>query len=193
MKDVHDSHDPQDALERRLKQLPGELPPARDLWPEIAARIEAAAEGGAAPKRSPWGRGGWRVAALAASVALAAVLVARFDRDPPPDTSATPALATAPATFGAGHELGSEYRAARAGLTHDLESRLEALSPEARETVMENLAVIRQAAAEIDAALAKDPGNGLLQQLLLAAYQDELSVLANMQRVTARLPPRNEI
>jgi hypothetical protein len=187
MKDVHDQ---QDALERRLKRLPGELPPARDLWPEIAARIEA----GAVPEQSPAGRGGWRVAALAASVALVAVLVASFlGRDPPPDTSVTPVLAAAPATFGAGHELGSEYRAARAGLTHDLESRLETLSPEARETVMENLAVIRQAAAEIDAALAQDPGNGLLQQLLLAAYQDELSVLANMQRVTARLPSRNEI
>jgi hypothetical protein len=187
---MKDLHDPQDALERRLKQLPGELPPARDLWPEIAARIEAEA----APTRSLAGRGGWRVAALAASVALVAALVVSLPgRDPSPDTPVTPALVTAPVTFGAGHELGSEYRAARAGLTHDLESRLEALSPEARETVMENLAVIRQAAAEIDAALAQDPGNGLLQQLLLAAYQDELSVLANMQRVTARLPPRNEI
>jgi hypothetical protein len=176
MRDIDDSPDD---FERRLRALPRELPPARDLWPEIAARIEAEGESRPVPARAAW-----RV-----------VGVSLFGRDAPRETPSGPVFATAPAisTFGAGHDLGHEYRAARAGLTQDLEGRLEALSPEARETVIQNLALIRRAAAEIDAALAADPGNGLLQHQLLSAYQDELSVLANMQRVTARLPSRNEI
>jgi hypothetical protein len=189
MKDVNDTRD---SLDRRLRALPAEVPPARDLWPEIAARIEAEGE----ETHPAPARAGWRVFALAASVALAAVLgVSLSGRDAPQETRGVPVIATAPviSTFGSGHDLGTEFHAARAGLVHDMERRLEALSPEARQTVMENLEVIRRAAAEIDAALAEDPGNGLLQHQLLSAYQDELSVLANMQRVTARLPSRNEI
>jgi hypothetical protein len=191
MKDVDGTGD---ALDRRLRELPAEVPPARDLWPGIAARIEAERQE-AYPARA---RASWRVVALAASVALAAVLgVSHYVRDAPRETHRAPVLVTVPpisiSTFGSGHDLGTEYHAARAGLADDLERRLEALSPEARETVRENLEVIRRAAAEIDAALAEHPGNGLLQHQLLSAYQDELNVLANMQRVTARLPSRNEI
>jgi hypothetical protein len=178
----------QDALERRLRGLPAELPPARDLWAGIEARIRA----GEAEQRPPASRPTWRPVALAASVALVAVLVTTLVRDRGPESPA-PASVADTATFGPGHDLGSGYHAARAGLIDDLERRLDRLSPEARETVRENLATIRRAAAEIDAALAGDPANALLQQQLLAAYQDELTVLANMQRVTARLPIRNEI
>jgi hypothetical protein len=59
--------------------------------------------------------------------------------------------------------------------------------------VLQNLETIRQAMAEINAALGEDPANQFLQQQLLAAYQDELTVLANLQRVTERLSTRNEI
>jgi hypothetical protein len=176
-----------DALERRLGRLPQELPPARDLWAGIEARIRS--EEARSPRAGRLSRG---AAAMAASVALVAVLATALmlDRgqDPPP-----PAGVAGTATFGPGHELGPSYQAARAGLIDDLEQRLERLSPEARETVLENLATIRRSAAEIDAALAGDPANSLLQQQLLAAYHDELTVLANMQRVIARLPIRNEI
>jgi hypothetical protein len=178
----------QDRLERRLRELPTELPPARDLWAGIEARIRA----GEAEQRLPARRPAWRPVALAASVALVAVLATMLVRDRGP-APAPPASVAGMATFGPDHDLGAGYHAARAGLIDDLERRLDRLSPEARETVRENLATIRRAAAEIDAALAGDPANALLQQQLLAAYQDELTVLANMQRVTARLPIRNEI
>jgi hypothetical protein len=186
------------SLDQRLERLPRELPPERDLWPAIAARI-----GDPKPRRrnvpaSRWGLGtGWRLLAAAAAVALVAVLGIHVYfgdgepfQDPPPQAALAPEVLS---TFGPGHALGSGYQAARAGLVDDLERRLEALPPETRATVLENLETIRQAVAEINAALGDDPSSVLLQHQLLAAYQDELTVLAHLHRVTDRLPPRNEI
>ena len=179
-------------LDERLSKLPAEIPPGRDLWPEISARIDAGRSRAHRPARGAW----WRPVLAAASVALVAVLATNLRRgNESPQPEIVPAGPAMPptASFGPGHELGGGYLAARAGLTDDLERRLEALPPETRETVLENLATIRRATAEINAALGEDPANVLLQHQLLAAYQDELSVLANLQRVTGRLPQRNEL
>ena len=65
---------PNDDLDllRRLKQLPREREPARDLWTGIAARIEPRRPVAARPQR-------WIVAfALAATVAVVAVLATRL-------------------------------------------------------------------------------------------------------------------
>ncbi len=59
--------------------------------------------------------------------------------------------------------------------------------------VERNLAQIREAVKEINQALEDDPGNILLQQLLMAAYQDEMDVLANVNRMARAVPSRNEI
>lgn len=179
-------------LDERLSKLPAEIPPGRDLWPEISARIDAGRSRAHRPARGAW----WRPVLAAASVAVVAILATnlqRGDESPQPETVPAGPAAPVAATFGPGHELGGGYLAARAGLTDDLERRLEALAPETRESVLENLATIRRATAEINAALGEDPANVLLQHQLLAAYQDELSVLANLQRVTGRLPQRNEL
>lgn len=179
-------------LEDRLSRLPGEIAPARDLWPEIEARIRA----GEDRPRAPAHRYSWRHVAVAASVALVGIFVATLsyrDGDRPPAEEIVAHTVPQASTFGPGHVLGSDYQAARAGLADDLEQRLQALPPETRQTVLDNLATIRRAADEINAALGKDPANVLLQHQLLAAYQDELTVLANLQRAMERLPPRNEI
>jgi hypothetical protein len=187
------------SLDQRLESLPRELPPERDLWPDIAARIgdPKLRLRGVVPASRPGFRTGWRLLAAAAAVALVAVLGihvyfgdGEFFQDPPPQAALAPEVLS---TFGPGHALGSGYQAARAGLADDLERRLEALPPETRATVLENLEAIRQAVAEINAALGDDPSNVLLQHQLLAAYQDELAVLAHLNRLTDRLPPRNEI
>lgn len=180
-------------LDERLARLPAEIPPARDLWPEIAARIDA---GDGRPRAPAPHAAWWRPVLAAAAVAVVAVVVAniyRGDGSPPADVVPAGPVVPVASAFGPGHELGGAYLAARAGLTEDLERRLDGLSPETRDIVLENLATIRRAAAEINAALGEDPANVLLQQQLLAAYQDELSVLANLQRVTERLPTRNEL
>ena len=59
--------------------------------------------------------------------------------------------------------------------------------------VRRNLEQIRSALNEINQALSDDPNNVLLQQLLLAAYQDELAVLTEVNRMARSLPTRKEI
>lgn len=178
-------------LDERLGRLPAEIPPSRDLWPEIAARISGREARHPAPSR----RLPWRPIAAAAAAVLVAVTAAGLYRggDPQPDGATAAPAVPMTSTFGPGHDLGSGYLAARAGLAGNLEQSLEALPPETRAIVRENLETIRRAAAEINAALGTDPANVLLQQQLMSAYQDELSVLANLQRATERLPVRNEL
>lgn len=177
-------------LDQRLRRLQPDLPPARDLWPSIEARLDSAPR--MTPAR-PGHRRAWPLFALAASVAVVGVLVVNLLHQDGPSLPDTVQQAAPAAPFGPDHQLGGGYQAARAGLVDDLERRLATLDPEARAAVQENLETIRRAVAEINAALGEDPANVLLQNQLMATYQDELSVLANLQRVTGRLPKRNDI
>lgn len=189
-------YDDNDRLLEAARRLPTEIAPERDLWPEIAARLEPPVA-----VRPAWA--GWRWAgAIAAGAALVAVsslmTIWVIERDGLRSVDLTrpaqfaPTVAT-PAAFGPGHLLGPKYRQARNELATDLEARLEALSPASRSVVRRNLAQIRSALTEINEALADDPNNVLLQQLLLAAYQDELAVLTEVNRMARSLPTRKEI
>lgn len=179
----------EDGLMQRARRLPADLPPRRDLWPGIEARLHAAE-----PAASHRWR--WFGLATAASVVMALAVLSVLHRDRPEAIPAPVPVAVSPempAPFGPGHNLGPQYQVARAGLAEGLDSRLAALPPDTRASVLRNLEAIRVAVAEINAALADDPGNVLLQQLLLTTYQDELAVLADVHDATEKLPKRNEI
>ena len=181
------------------RRLPDNISPRRDLWPAIAARI-------AADERQMERQNRWRpVGMVAAALALVAVssLVTIWVTDDPaprvvhqisPGGMAVPARsAPLAAGFGAGVTLGPRYERARQELTQDLEGRLGELPEPSRALVERNLQQIRAALSEINAELSKDPNNVLLQQLLLAAYQDELAVLMNVNKMVQTLPLRTEI
>lgn len=190
--------DRHDRLLERARRLPGDLPPGRDLWPEIRARIGEKENGSAFGARG--GRPGWASAALAASVVVAVVAVALLRSAGPDDPGmaaggAGAPVPASPARFGPAYPLGPRYEDARTSLARDVEARLETLPPETRAAVEKNLEAIGAAVAEINAALGDDPGNVFLQQLLMDAYQHELAVLARVQRMTRTLSnrARNEI
>ncbi|MDH4031471.1 MAG: hypothetical protein OEU49_11530 [Chromatiales bacterium] len=188
----------QDRWTAQAGRLPRDIEPERDLWPEIEARISIADE-------SRIVNGGWRLGgAIAAALALVAITstitVWVVDRQPPVIVSQAPAPAglarparTVEATFGPEYALGPKFERARQQLSRDLDEQLESLSPETREVVNKNLAQIRQALAEINGSLADDPGNVLLQQLLMAAYQDEMAMLMEVNRMAQSLPTRKEL
>jgi hypothetical protein len=92
---MNQSNDELDLL-RRLRQLPREVEPARDLWSGIAARIDAPSATSAPRSR------GWRLAfALAASSALVVVLAWQLM----PRSTDVPATALSAGTSPARDEL----------------------------------------------------------------------------------------
>ena len=109
----------------------------------------------------------------------------------PAASQAVPATADGtavmPAAFGPAGKLDAEYLAARQQLTRMLDERIAALPPSARAKLEFNLGEMRRAADEINAALAAQPGDPLLEELLLKTYQDELAVLSNVSELTNSL------
>jgi hypothetical protein len=87
------------------------------------------------------------------------------------------------AAFGPGQRVGPAYLATRRVLARELEARLYRLPPEARRQLERNLVELRRASAEINAALELKPGDPLLEELLLNAYQDEIEVLATANQL----------
>ena len=168
----------QDPILAQAAELPQEITPAKDLWPGIAARL------GESPQsvRSF----GWPMA-LAAGLLVAAVsalLTWGLVREPAP---ATPQFARVPAdpaivpvNYGTNAALSPAELAARDELLVQFRQRIDGLSPQTRDVVLRNLAVIQQAANEIDAALAEDPASGLLNQLLHDTYRRELQLYSKV-------------
>jgi hypothetical protein len=169
--------------ERRLVRGPGELPrdiaPSRDLWPAIASRIAATpqdAQGepvAAWPPRAPRRpRAAWTYGlGLAATVACLAIGIWIGRTTAPPATGASAAvLATALAPD-------ARFARERQALLVQAGLGLSRLAPEERRQVEASLATLRQAIADIRRALGEDPGNLLLQEMLVNSYQDEIRVL----------------
>ena len=174
-----------DASERRLdealERLPRSLEPGRDLWPAIAAQL--APRGVRSRRAWPWAAAAGLLLVLGSSLITAALL----QRAPPrvaqePPVRVEPAYSTA--AFGPGHTLDPAYDAARRELLRSLAARIDRLPPDVRGQVERNLAVIGQASAEINAALALSPGDPLLEELLINTYQDELAMLASVNQLT---------
>lgn len=170
-------------LDRALAGLPRELPPENDLWPGIAAQLE--------PRRAPrrWLPLAAAAVLLVVSSSLITARVVRWSAAPAASiaTVAPPATPDAgvvrPASFGPGHALDPEYAAARQQLAAMLAQRMDRLPSSARQKVEDNLAQLRRATDEINAALALQPGDALLEELLLNTYQDELAVLASVNQL----------
>ena len=186
----HPTDDPHTPLDDALATLPREVPPARDLWGRIEARLDGAAAA-ADPAGRARARWGWQLAAALALVAVSSLVTATLmRRDVAPTVARLPVDAASrvrvmPASFGPGHPLSPEYEQARHQLDTLLQERIDRMPPAARRKLEENLAQLRSAAGEINDALARQPGDPLLEELLLSTYQEELAVLAAANQLTA--------
>jgi hypothetical protein len=95
--------------------------------------------------------------------------------------------------FGSQYHLGPDFLDARNELAARLDDELERLSPETRAEVRKNLDTIRAAIVEINAALAKEPNNALLQGLLMNAYRGELAVMSRVDGMANSVLRRTDI
>jgi hypothetical protein len=169
-----------DKLDRTAQQLATEISPERDLWPGIAEAI-------AAPKRSRWTPMLAQAAAVVLLVGASSAVTYIATKD-----SSGPVVSVAPA-FGGNYHLGPGFQDARNSLRDDLDIELARLSDAAREDVQANLELIHQAIIEINKALEQEPDNVLLQQKLLQAYREELTLLRRVGGLTRDVMRRNDI
>src|SRR5690348_13263026 len=165
---------------RSLDQLAQSVPPPRDLWPAIAEEIAKDAKG--AGKR---GRDGANPVTRPQWVALAAVVAALavgvwFGRNVIPlggSPSQMAEIGGAEDVITAAYIKDPRYMRDRAELVRSLDEKMKTLPPETQRKVTASLETIRKSIADIQTALGKDPGNALLQELLVNSYQDEMRVL----------------
>jgi hypothetical protein len=163
---------------KRIDELARDIPPARDLWPAIAAAIEADRGASAPPQAAPR-RAAWRYASsIAAAVALVALGIWIGARVVPPGGGPTVAnerqgTDVLPVAL----QRDAEYRKTRAQLVSEVEARLATMPQAEREKVGASLATLRRSISEIEAALGRDPANALLQELLVSSCQEEMRAL----------------
>lgn len=161
----------------RIDELAQSLPPARDLWPAIAAAIEAdraAATVDSALRRTRW------LPAVGMAAAVALVTIGIFigrGLSPRPET-----VAGTPATQGSAEMMpaalrDANYRKQREVLLVEVEARLAAMPAADREKVAASLRTLKRSISDIEAALGRDPANALLQELLVNSCQEEMRAL----------------
>lgn len=188
------------ALSERARRLPAEVAPARDLWPEIAARIPAGQD---ASDRSvvaidfqPARRNVVRTRWLAAAAAIVLVVIssattAYFMRHGSEQRLATGSAAVQPLPsaqvgLAAFEPAEDEYLYAVTVLEAALEAGRDRLLPETVVAVEENLAIIDRAIAEASQALAADPTSAELPLLLSSVYRRKIELLQQAVDLSAR-------
>lgn len=165
------------ALRERVAELPRSIAPPDDLWPGIAARIEAGRV-----VRGRFGRRALLAAAAAllivASVATAYLVGRRQATSELMQASVPGSATTSQVVLASFEQLGvHDYAATRQELVEVLQGRSGELTPETLEVVVRNLEVIDEAMARIALALDNDPGNELLQRQLIAVYRQQVDLL----------------
>jgi hypothetical protein len=161
-----------DPLDHLLTQLPKDVAPPRNLWPDIQARI------GPAPRRS-------RPVLMAACIATAAACLASIftwavlRRVQGPD--GLPAVASTTAFNEPGDP---RYIKARAMLQQTFKERLELLEPSTRSKIEASLAVIQQAHENIRQALLADPSSPVLEELWQSTWHDEIDLYDRVVEAT---------
>jgi hypothetical protein len=158
-------------LKTAADALPRDVAPARDLWPDIRARI--------APRRSVVLRP-YLLAAASALIAVGAtawVMDQRTERALA-DAESNRAFATVAA-----------FERSSAELAATLERRGATLDPRTRAVLEQSLRTIDEAIAEARVALDSDPRNPAVQAFVAAAYRQKIDFLRRANDVAVSQGP----
>lgn len=160
------------ALVHAAAALPRDVAPPPEVWEGIRKRVRPR------PRRRTW--------ALASLAAAAVLVFAAGTLIPRPGRSgkvrAPVAAVVIPAAL---RSVDRNYEASIAELRLTLEQQRHTLSPATVRVVERSIAVIDAAIAEARAALAADPANEFIADVLAAQYEQKLDLL---QRATKLSP-----
>ncbi len=157
---------------------PSETASLDDLWSPIRARIEASKVvslgTGARPSNSrPL------ISLIVGGIAAALLLTAVMLRVRPsePRTSATAQATPDTSVLRAVSDSATAYEAEAQILLDRLEIQRATMRPEARAAIDRNLHTVDVAIAELKDAIARDPNNPALRQLLATSYRQKVELL----------------
>ena len=172
--------EPQDDLDRLVAGLPRSIEPAEELWGGIEARIQSREHARARRRRVALGG----AATLAAAVALAIVVAPAASDDPRPAVDEPITISSRPASPPTEPATSpfDDLEEAAAELTLAFVQRRGLLAQELLAVYDENLGVIDDAIRRSRAALAVEPDDPHLHDVLVQAYRHKLTVL---RRATA--------
>jgi hypothetical protein len=168
-----------------LHQLREGFRPSRNLWPEIENRIASTPSASQSSATISTGSRRWppgwvRLAAAAVVLPAVGLWIGHVERTLSLVRKASEAAASLPipADVCVSEAL---YQRERTALMSAPAGTLAGLPPDSRQRVLSSLATVHNAVQDIEAALARDSTNLLLQELLLTTCQDETRVLTEIQ------------
>ncbi len=151
------------------RALPREIQPSRDLWADIAPRL--------APRAQPPAEWRRRVRSPAGLAAAAVLLIAVGGAI---GVSASRWLQ--PATDAAFTSARARYATAAAMLAEQLAADPALLAATTRRVIAQDLGILDAAISEAETALAADPRNAALEQILLKREQQRIDLLERALR-----------
>jgi len=172
---------------RRMREEPVPNVELEAMWPAIRERIERgkvrALPASASAARRPW-RGVWIGAGTAAAVICLALLLRVRPHEPPgsapPAGSFVPNGATpTPAADSTGTSQAEIQR-----LLDEIELEKAMLPPATAAVADSDLRAIDQAIAELKEAIARDPNNPALRQMLAASYKQQQDLLRRLHNAS---------
>ena len=156
-------------LLNRLAELPREMSPGRDPWPEISARIESSGAGVGSTQPAP----GWLFKAAAASIVLvftAGLLFKPVWNTGPAEISGAPSLLDT---------IDAEYLAAFEEFNNIGGSRGN-LAPQTIEKIEMGWAYLRVTETALAVALEENPGDQFLNERMLELRTRQLGFLKQL-------------
>jgi hypothetical protein len=179
-------------LQRRVRELPREIAPPEGAWNRIARQIESERVVSSPIARSLWQRPAFLAAAAVFLVAVTSVttsvVVTRRMDNGLRETAATPgdaarkavmsgAVASAPGTLAEFTARENDYIATVNALSNTIESEHVELAPGTIMKLKESVRIIDEAILEARRALARDPSNKALMEMLSTSYDQKVDLL----------------
>ena len=169
------------SLMKQTREAPPPSAALEDLWPSIRARIEQSKvvplATTAAASRVNIGRRAWWYSG--AGIAAALIVAALVFRRPQhvADGPSTVVIADTGASLVAVVDSAHAYEREAQILLDKLELQRAMLRPDAAKALERDLKVVDVAIAELKDAVARDPNNPALRQLLAASYRQKVDLL----------------
>lgn len=174
-------------LQRRTAELPREIAPPPEAWDAIKAQIEmdSASRGvSSIGRRALWQRPSLLAAAAillvaGASITTALLMNGRLKSSASATVAKSDTLSTsgAPATLAEFTAVENDYISTANRLSEVIESGQADLAPETVAKLKESLRVIDAAILEARRALAADPANKALMEILSTSYSQKVDLL----------------